>query len=579
MRLLSLNKYISFLIFFLISTSIVNSEDTIDIWERKKIQKLPKSPSEQSNSEKKENLIIKTKKNLDDISVESSISEKTLETKLYGTLDPEQNNFDLLMWSNTDGSKIRDIIKRISKLNLSKSSEELFINTIMTYSYLPQDMSDREFLDLKLNWLLKNKKDKLLENFLSKNNDFHNKEKVIQYLVDKNIARANLKEGCKKVNFISQDIKDAYLEKFKIYCLVFNNEKEKARLLLDLLREQDLSSKFFDNKINYLLKISTKTDEKIKDDNLLNFYLSSVTISNFKYEPDKSTPDVIWEYLNAANLIQLEDWTNIKKIQDLELAANSNTFDKIKIFEIYKKLPYELNQLINAEDIHQTFDNVESRALIYQKYLLSDNIEKRIKYLFLLKDLFKKDNLSNIFTEFMSDELKKMPDDKIPDSYKASVVKNIISDKNLKIGKIKYNDKVLHQSRIIRFYTEPGTPKQKTQKDLDNIYKKIKKNKKYFFSAKDLILIESLRNDGFTIPKEINYKEISKNYPIPSNFTQLVSNNEKGFLALKFVEILGADEIQSLDPETLYFISNILNEANLIKFRNKVIISSLPLRI
>ena len=35
----------------------------------------------------------------------------------------------------------------------------------------------------------------------------------------------------------------------------------------------------------------------------------------------------------------------------------------------------------------------------------------------------------------------------------------------------------------------------------------------------------------------------------------------------KFVEIIGEDEISILDPETIYFITNILNKAKLIKFR------------
>ncbi len=76
---------------------------------------------------------------------------------------------------------------------------------------------------------------------------------------------------------------------------------------LIFLREENQSDKFFDNKINFLLGVTSKTSKKIKDDNLLNFYLSSVTIKNFKYEPKKNTKKIIWEYLNAANLIKLDD--------------------------------------------------------------------------------------------------------------------------------------------------------------------------------------------------------------------------------------------------------------------------------
>ena len=60
-----------------------------------------------------------------------------------------------------------------------------------------------------------------------------------------------LKKGCEKIEFIDSTIKDSYLEKFKIYCLVFNNKNSQAQLLLDLLREQKQSDQFFDDKINF----------------------------------------------------------------------------------------------------------------------------------------------------------------------------------------------------------------------------------------------------------------------------------------------------------------------------------------
>ena len=77
------------------------------------------------------------------------------------------------------------------------------------------------------------------------------------------------KEGCDKIRFIDAKIKDPYLEKFKIYCLIFNNKKNEAQLLYDILKEQKQSDKFFDDKANFLLSISNKTTSKIRDDNLL----------------------------------------------------------------------------------------------------------------------------------------------------------------------------------------------------------------------------------------------------------------------------------------------------------------------
>ena len=128
-----------------------------------------------------------------------------------------------------------------------------------------------------------------MEEFLKQNKEFEGKSSAIQYLVDKNIAQANIKRGCEKIKFIDSSLKDSYLEKFKIYCLIFDNKKSQAQLLLDLLREQKQSDKFFDDKVNYLLGISEKTSQKINEKNLLNFYLSSITIKDFNYSPSSTT--------------------------------------------------------------------------------------------------------------------------------------------------------------------------------------------------------------------------------------------------------------------------------------------------
>ncbi len=555
----------------------LHAEDEIDIWNKEK--KITEDKKLDTNiTDKKINSKTFSKINIkSNIQIENEILNNTQDNEIFGVYDPAENNFNLNMWSNTESEKVRSSIKRINKINLSNTSKKIFEKTLFSFAYPPQGMSDNEFIDFKINWMIDNGETDLIEKFLNQNKTFHNKKRIIQYLVDKNIALANIKEGCKKINFIDKNIKDSYLEKFRIYCLVFKDKKNEAQLLYDILKEQKRSDKFFDDKINFLLGITNKTSNKIKENNLLNFYLSSVTIEDFKFEPTAKTKKIIWEYLNAANLIKFEDITNKNKLKNLEIAANQNQFDKNKIFDIYRKIPFELNSLINANNIYQTLENIESRALIYQKFLLSDNIESKIKLLFLLEELFKKDDLSNIYIKFLSDRLKEIDFENVPDSYKEVVQKNIIFDEEFKLGKIKYDDKILHRSRLIKYFTE-NEEKKKIQKDFDRIYKKIKKNKKYFYSAKDLALIDSLLKDGFKTPKDLNYEDLQKKYNVPENLLQLAKNNELAFLTLKIVEIIGEDEPYQLDPETIYFVTHLLNLNNLIKIRNEILISALPLR-
>ena len=576
MRLSDLNKLFFFLIFF-VNFNYLIAENEIDIWKKSNSNNSNKS-LKSSEKKIKSPLINKNTITTNNIIQEEESSEIN-NNLLYGIWDPDTYNFELSMWSKTDGKNIEKTISRINKLNLSETAENILLNTLFSYSYAPENLSEKDFLDIKINWLIKNKKDNLIEEFLKKNNDFPKKNKIIQYLVDTNISSANIKIGCEKVNFIGKDIKDPYLEKFKIYCLIFNNKKSQAQLLHDILKEQKQSDKFFDNAVNFLLGLSENKNKKIKDDNLLNFYLSSVTFPNFKYEPNEKTNKSIWEYMNSANLISIDDISDKEKIKNIEIAANKNQVAKNQVFKIYKQIPFELNTLINAQTVYQSLEKIEGRALIYQKYLLSDNNKNKLDLLFLLKDLFKKENLSNVYTEFLSDRLKEFKINEIPEEYLSSVEKNILLDKRLDQRKIKFDDKTLHRSKLIRYFYEKDYPIKKTQKELDSVYKKIKRNKNYFYSAKDIAVLESLENDGLIIPKEINHRVLSENYSVPNNLNELAEKGEKGYLALKIVEIIGEDEVNNLDPETLYFITNLLNKLNLKKFRDEILSTALPLRI
>ena len=130
----------------------------------------------------------------------------------------------------------------------------------------------------------------------------------------------------------------------------------------------------------------------------------------------------------------------------------------------------------------------------------------------------------------------------------------------------------------MKFYLEDEEEK-KIQKEINKVFKKINKNKKYFFSAKDLALVDALTTDGFNIPTNFDTKGLAAKYDLPKNLLSLIEKKQNAFLALKIVEIIGEDEPYQLDPETIYFITSLLNKMDLIKIRNKVLISALPQRV
>ena len=66
---------------------------------------------------------------------------------------------------------------------------------------------------------------------------------------------------------------------------------------------------------------------------------------------------------------------------------------------------------------------------------------------------------------------------------------------------------------------------------------------------------------------------------VPTDIQLLLNNKETGMVLLRLVEIIGEDDLESLDSDTLYFITTILNQLNLDTIRNKILLKVLPLKI
>ena len=90
-------------------------------------------------------------------------------------------------------------------------------------------------------------------------------------------------------------------------------------------------------------------------------------------------------------------------------------------------------------------------------------------------------------------------------------------------------------------------------------------------------MAESLAKDGLKIPKEFDYMILLNSMMFPLIYYNC-KKKEIGFLVLKIVEIIGEDEVSDLDPETIYFITYLLNETELYNIRNKILTTSLPQR-
>ena len=580
LKLLNRNIFIFLFSYFLIiSTSFAN--ETVDIWNLE--------------NNKKNNEIIKKKENLDKnnnqtsinnlnstnlISVEQDEKFNKDENNLVGLYDPDENDLTIDMWEKSDGDKITKIVEKIHKLNLSYDAKNIYNKLILTNSFPPkQNINTQDFINLKINWLIKNNDLELIKEFLVKNDYENYNLSLIKYYLNQNLSLAKIEKSCELFSFIKNLPKDNYITKFQIYCLINENKKEIAQLQYDLLKESGYEDEYFDNIFNFLIGYSENIEVDISEKSLLEFHLAYLANENFSFEPNKKTKKIIWQYLSSNNLLTKAndiDLDDREKIRSFENATNNGSYKESDLLDLYTRFQFNIYQLVSVFDAYKLLPSYEARALLYQAFLVSKEPQNQMLLLELLKKEFDDDNLNNAFDKELIKLIGNINKDDLTnqalDFYNIQIAR--VKDEN---QKIKYNNKILHQSRLINYF-DGKISKDKVEKDLNKRFKKLKKNKKYYFSTKDNIVIEALISDGIEIPEKYeSILDLDKSN-IPTDIEVMINDGETAMILLRLVEIIGEDDLKNLGTETLYFIISTLNKLNIDKIRNDIILQVIPVK-
>ncbi len=580
LKLLSRNIFIFLFSYFLI-ISLSFANETVDIWNLE--------------NNKKNNEIIKKKENLDKnnnqtsinnlnstnlISVEQDEKFNKDENNLVGLYDPDENDLTIDMWERSDGDKITQIVEKIHKLNLSYDAKNIYNKLILTNSFPPKrNINTQDFINLKINWLIKNNDLELIKEFLVKNDYENYNLNLIKYYLNQNLSLAKIEKSCELFSFINNLPKDNYITKFQIYCLINENKKEIAQLQYDLFKESGYEDEFFDNIFNFLIGYSGNIEVDISEKSLLEFHLTYLANENFSFEPNKKTKKIIWQYLSSNNLLTKVndvDLDDREKIRSFENATNNGSYKESDLLDLYTRFQFNIYQLVSVFDAYKLLPSYEARALLYQAFLVSKEPQNQMLLLELLKKEFDDDNLNNAFDKELIKLIGNINKDDLTnqtlDFYNIQMAR--VKDEN---QKIKYNNKILHQSRLINYF-DGKISKDKVEKDLNKRFKKLKKNKKYYFSTKDNIVIESLISDGIEIPEKYeSILDLDKSN-IPTDIEVMINDGETAMILLRLVEIIGEDDLKNLGTETLYFIISTLNKLNIDKIRNDIILQVIPVK-
>ena len=575
-----LSNFIIFIIFLVILQPFkyLSANEPVDIWNLDK-----KNIENKKVFENKEDTQSIYQLEPTDLLNNDVIKDEDLinsDISLIGLYDPEIYSLSIDMWTNSDGKNIKSILDRINQESISRDANLILDIALLTNSYPPnKNINQEEFYDFKINYLKKKNDLDLIKKFVNNNPDLKKNIDLIKFYSDQFLSYSDIDNAC-SIFDSNKIFNDSYLTKFKIYCLIHNNNRDEAQLIYDLIIESGFKDKFFEDKFNFLMGYSTETTKKISEKNILEFHLSHRTNMQFDFLPDENTNQIIWDYLSSSNLLEdvnLIDLENEEKIKVVEKATHQKNYREIDLFNLYKRFQFNINQLLTVQDSYKLMPTFKGRALLYQKLLLSKDDNEILDLSFRLKSSFKDDGIENAFNHELTRFLKLVDGDNVPSNYTSFYEKNMNLNKDNEDKKIKLNNKIIHQSKLINYFLNKQNI-QKTEKDLNDLLKKVKKNKKYFISKKDIILIETLKSDGITVEKKYkNLYEINSN--IPNDIVELIENSEMGMVLLRLVEIIGQDEINNLDIDTIEFIISALNRMNMDVIRNKIILEIMPLRV
>ena len=587
MRILKLlnKKYFSIIIIFLLSSLNVIAEDQpIDIWniDKKAIETTSEdiSSNEITGVTAESNIYnMQTDKKKNSIKLDQELASK--EMKIVGLYDPADYGLSMDMWSNSDGQILKKLFKNIDNFDLSGDASEILNIALLTNTYYPnKNITEEEFLKFKSSWMIKESNLELIEQFLIKNQATNLHPELMKYVVDEYLSQSDVKKSCEIFSKIKEPLENEYLTKFNLYCLINYGKNEEAQLILDLQKELGFKDDYFENKINYLFGYVDEANKDISESSILDFHLAHRTNPEFEFEPKKETPKLIWKYLSASNLlfnIQDIEITDIDKISTIEKATHDKNYSEKELFDFYKKFQFTINQLLNAKQSYKSLTSIEGKALIYQRVLLAEEPKLKIELIKILKDIFESEGIGNAFDEELKNFLKQIDTEDVPSNF-TTFYNEHKNDKEIINKKIKYNNKILHQSKLVNYFNGDYA-KSKIEEDLNKYLKKIKKNKKYFLSKKDIIFLEALKSDGIQISKKYDDLYKVNQSEMPADIQAMIDNKEIGAALLRVIEVIGPERIEDIDEDTVYFIINTLNQLNVDSIRNKLLLKVLPLKV
>ena len=177
MKILKLlnKKYFTIIFILLLSLNSYADDKPVDIWNIDKADNEENNNSANSSITKDEEIKKKetdiygmqSQKTTNLIELDNELNSRQI--NITGLYDPEDYGLDINMWSNSDGDQLKNIFNKLEKIKLSKDAKELLNISLLTNAHYPKNnISEKEFLKIRSDWLMRNSNLELIEEYFNK---------------------------------------------------------------------------------------------------------------------------------------------------------------------------------------------------------------------------------------------------------------------------------------------------------------------------------------------------------------------------------------------------------------------------
>ena len=531
-----------------------------DIWKKSKELKIENKNTENNkinenknseNSDLPKTIFDKEKLNLsvNQINQSNTINDDEV---IFGLYEPEDIKITLNFWSGIDQLLYQRISKNLLDIE-RKSFVELSEKILFTKTNINvfEDKGSKH-LELIADWLIKNKKMELIDQVIDQNKMINRNTKFLVFLFNHYLSLGQIDKACSYTKLMLADLQSVDLEKYKIFCLIYNKKNNQAQSQLELTRETASLEPFFLKTINFMIGIS----EKKGDPNFKNVFNSHLTLVTHKdlevnfenFSQSKELRNYFFKSGLANKLLdkKMENSSDQNKeslnnlVIFLERSVNENLYQHEKILDIYKKYKFSFAQLFEVDEAVKNLKRPESHAILYQAMLLANDPERKLKILNEFKDKLTLNGLEKVVSPVYFSELDKIYKTK-PTLINADLVAQLsIFKRNQNQNNENFNNTYFYSSEIKKLLNKKIDKKEKKRilQILNDFDKKIKDNQ-YKLNNKDIALINILHRDKIDLPNSLSKTVYEKKIYIPNEIFNSLEKKINDEALLKTLNFIG----------------------------------------